>query len=178
MFHIPDHFRLQTFPADEAVDKMKCLVKCRSDSNCAGFSVKSDQCYHLKEADKLTLTDEAGTDSYKKILEADFAKETLLQNPQNINCLLSQQNADCAFPYNYKGSNMYACSHTCSSQFTRSKILSFIWSKSGLTSLDSESNLGECKHQCHISTTCTALSWNHTTKVKGVINIQHKFFIN
>ena len=131
--------------------------------------LKADQCYGgygLAMENKLDLIQEDGTQYFKKILQANFAKEALLQRPKDMNCMKDTEDRTCAFPYNYKGTNMYACTDSCSSSFTKSEILSYSWSKYDLTTLDTENNLGECKHQCSISETCLSLNWDQETKVK------------
>ena len=44
--------------------------------------------------------------------------------------------------------------------------MSYIWVKTGLTTLDTESNIGECKHQCNLlGDNCQAISWDSGSQV-------------
>ena len=138
------------------VTEAGCLAKCRSDNDCAGLYLKNGQCHLLGMANQHSLQTENGTNFFKKINGSDFSKEALLQKVSDINCLKESNNEDnsCAFPYDYKGTQMYACTTQCGEtdlvSYSSAQVLSYIWSKSNLTSLDTESNLGECKHQCNL----------------------------
>ena len=138
------------------VTEAGCLAKCRSDTNCAGLFLKEAQCHHLGMANRHSLQTENGTNFFKKINGTDFSKEALLQKVSDINCLKESNNEDnsCAFPYDYKGTQMYACTTQCGEadlvSYTTGQVLSYIWNKSNLTVVNTESNLGECKHQCNL----------------------------
>ena len=138
------------------VTEAGCLAKCRSDTNCAGLYLKEAQCHHLGMANRHSLQTENGTNFFKKINGTDFSKEALLQKVSDINCLKESNNEDnsCAFPYDYKGTQMYACTTQCGEadlvSYTTGQVLSYIWNKSNLTVVNTESNLGECKHQCNL----------------------------
>ena len=58
-----------------------------------------------------SLQDSNGTDYFKKINGSDFSKVALLQKPGDINCLKETDNTDksCSFPYQCKGTDLYAC---------------------------------------------------------------------
>ena len=167
------------------VTEAGCLAKCRYENDCAGLFLKDGQCYHLGMANQHSLQTENGTNFFKKINGTDFSKEALLQKVSDINCLKESNNDDnsCAFPYDYKGTQMYACTE-CGDFVTYSpaQVLSYIWSKSNLTSINTESNLGECKHQCNLHRwgetyksvdfiflfswyDCNAIRWEPDTKV-------------
>ena len=132
------------------------MAKCRYDNTCAGLFLKDGQCYHLGMENQHSLQAENGTNFFKKINGTDFRKEALLQKVSDINCLKETNNGDnsCAFPYDYKGTQMYACTTQCGEadlvSYTTGQVLSYIWNKSNLTVVNTESNLGECKHQCNL----------------------------
>ena len=59
--------------------------------------------------------------------------------------------------------------------------MSYIWEKTGLTTLDTESNIGECKHQCNLlGDNCQAISWDSGSQVpksQVIIIIFMKMFL-
>ena len=86
-----------------AVDNVSCMKTCKTNTDCAGYVLK----------------EETGTDFFKKVRQEDFAKEALLQATRDINCLQEGNNAEssCAYPYDYKGTVMYACREGCSATY-------------------------------------------------------------
>ena len=93
----------------------QCMSECRYDDNCAGLLLKDGECYHLTLEHQFSVQPHNGTNYFKKINGTDFSKEALLQTPSHINCLKENNNDDdsCAFPYQYKGAQMYACTTQC-----------------------------------------------------------------
>ena len=91
--------------------KFACLSACKANDQCAGYFIKNSQCHTLDESNKYDTVTEEGANYFKKVKQADFAKEALLQHPRDINCLQDSNNAlgSCAYPYSYQGSNKYAC---------------------------------------------------------------------
>ena len=107
-----------------AVDNVSCMKTCKTNTDCAGYALKEERCYVLGVDNQYNLQEEAGTDFFKKVKQEDFAKEALLQATRDINCLQGGNNAEssCAYPYDYKGTVMYACREGCSATY-RYKIL-------------------------------------------------------
>ena len=107
-----------------AVDNVSCMKTCKTNTDCAGYVLKEERCYLLGVDNRYNLQEEAGTDFFKKVKQEDFAKEALLQATRDINCLQEGNNAEgsCAYPYDYKGTVMYACREGCSANY-RYKIL-------------------------------------------------------
>ena len=109
-------FRFQPSGSNsELLNRFHCMDSCKVDDNCAGYFIKNSNCYTLPVANQFDLEDESGSSYYKKIKEDDFAKEALLQKPSELTCLLETNNAEgsCSYPYDYKGSKMYACIDGC-----------------------------------------------------------------
>ena len=87
------------------------MKKCRNDNNCAGLYLQSGECHHVGIVNQHSPHDTNGTHYFKKINGSDFSKVALLQKPGDINCLKETDNVDksCSFPYQYKGTELYAC---------------------------------------------------------------------
>ena len=147
--------------------KSSCLNVCKNNNQCSGYFFKDDQCYTLDQTNQFNTASEDGTNYYKKILQENFAKEALLQSPGTMNCLLDSNNADgsCAYPYKYKDANKYACIDGCSDQYQTIQVNSYIWQQSSVSTLDTELNTGECKHQCSVlGSACQSVSWDSSSK--------------
>ena len=151
----------------DATKKFACMNVCKSNTDCAGYFIKDSKCHTLDEENKYNTGSHVGASYFKKIKQADFAKEALLQNPRDISCLrdTDSEARTCSFPYSYQGTKMYACrDEDCPSRFWTSEILTFWLDKVPFTATaaGTAKNTGECRHLCNADPTCKTCYFNKT----------------